>query len=52
VLREHGRELGAGRTPNIICRAFDDPSDPVEVPRGCHPQVPRRWLTTGFVFDV
>jgi hypothetical protein len=53
ILREQGRELGAERTPNVICRAFDDLADPVvDVPRGCRLRVPRRWLTSGLVFDV
>lgn len=52
ILREHGRELGAERTPNIICRAFDSETDPVEVPRGRRPHIPRAWLTSAFVFDV
>ena len=52
TFREHGRDLGAQRTPNIICHAFDDPTDPVEVPRGRRPRIPRSWLTSGFVFDL
>src|SRR5580765_4294194 len=52
TLREHGRALDETRTPNIICRAFDLPADPVVVPRGCKPIVPRRWLTSGFAFEL
>jgi hypothetical protein len=52
ALREHGRALVETRTPNIICRAFDLPADPVAVPRGCKPIVPRRWLTSGFAFEL
>lgn len=52
ILREHGRELGAERTPNIICRAFDEDTDPVEIPRGRRPRIPRAWLTSAVVFDI
>ena len=51
-LREHGAQLATHRTPNIICRAFDEPTDPVEIPRGRRPKVPRAWLTTGYVFSI
>lgn len=52
TLREHGRALGGARTPNIIACAFDDPTDPVEIPRGCRPRIPRRWLMSGLVFEA
>jgi hypothetical protein len=52
ILREHGRALGEERTPNIICRAFDHDTDPVEVPRGRRPHIPRAWLMHGFVFAL
>lgn len=52
ILREHGAQLAPHRTPNVICRAFDSPDDPVEVPRGRRPKVPRAWLKTGWVFPV
>lgn len=52
ILRDHGRYLGADRTPNIICQAFDDARDPVEVPRGQRPRIARSWLTSGLVFAI
>jgi len=44
--------LPQARTPNIILNAHHSSAEVVEVPRGCHPQVPRRWLTTALNFNV
>ncbi|GIW92454.1 MAG: hypothetical protein KatS3mg110_0495 [Pirellulaceae bacterium] len=55
VLRTLSEPLSEDRTPRIILAAAEDRlpragQEMVVVPRGCHPTVPRAWLTRAFVF--
>jgi hypothetical protein len=51
TFREFADRLQPHRTPRVVLDAVDRPEiDPVEVPRGCRPRVPRAWLVTVFLY--
>lgn len=51
VYRTFAAGLGPTRTPNVILSALDGPAnEPLVVPRGSRPAIPRGWLRSALVF--